>query len=85
MPRVTSIALPNDALLGKYLSYEGAFADCYTTSIDREITLEEFVKTFFDTWLFRLKRKILNITIGKPPTTQNIADLADGTSSSLAV
>jgi hypothetical protein len=84
MPSVISIALPANALLGKYLAQDGAYTDCYMTTVSGDVSLEQFVNVFFDTWLFRIERKILSGTIGKPSTQRDIANLATGTADRLA-
>jgi hypothetical protein len=64
MPRVEKRPLPATALHQRY-AREGAYTDCYSTVIDGVATHGHFVEAFYTTWLFRLERWILAVTVGK--------------------
>jgi hypothetical protein len=57
---------------------EGAYTDCYSTVIDAVVTHANFVEAFYTTWLFRLERWILAITVGKRSNDAEARWLAHG-------
>jgi hypothetical protein len=69
--------LPAHALSAHY-PREGAYADCYVTTIDRPVTHEAFVTAFYTTWLFKLERLVLALLVKKPSTDAEAAALARG-------
>ncbi len=64
MPRVEKLPLPDHALHRRYAG-EGAYTDCYSTVIDAIVTHANFVEAFYTTWLFKLERWILAVTVDK--------------------
>lgn len=68
-------ALPADALLQKY-AQSGAYTDCFSTTVTRQITLAEFVEAFYTTWLFKLERLILRVAVSRPSTDAQAQALA---------
>jgi hypothetical protein len=77
MPGVQRQSLPPGALHESY-ARDGAYTDCYVTTIDRAVTHEEFVAAFYTTWLFKLERWILSWTVKKPSTDAQARDIARG-------
>lgn len=69
--------LPHDALLREYVR-NGSYTDCYSTTIDREVALAEYVTAFYTTWLFKLERWILRWAVARPSTDEQAALLAGG-------
>lgn len=78
MAGVTSCAVPNGALLGKYVM-PGNYTDCYTACVNRKVELPEFVAAFYATPLFAMERVILKWVVSKPSNEADIRALADGT------
>ena len=68
--------LPDDALLRRYRA-SGAYTDCYTTSINGNVSLPEFVRAFYTTIPFRLERKILAWALSKHSTDEQAHLLAE--------
>ncbi len=58
---------PENSFLEKYLM-NGNYVDCYTTTIDEQISLPEFIFGFYTTWLFKTERLILKLLVNKPST-----------------
>ena len=56
------------------------FTDCYTTQLDRAISLSAFVQAFYTTRLFRLERTIIGWAVGRPSTDDQVLNLAEGRS-----
>jgi hypothetical protein len=81
---VSPTVLPPDALLALYAS-QGAFTDCYVTSIDRHVTHAEFVEAFYTTALFRLERALLAVLAWRPSSDLDAQALASGRSDTFAV
>ncbi len=84
MSQITSTALPDTAFLARYEAQEHTHTDCFHTSLSKDVPLEDFINAFFNTWLFRIERLILKLTVKKPSTDEDIAKLAKGTSSTMA-
>ena|SRR6266850_151549 len=63
--------LPEDPLLktyrgGKHPELWGAYGDCFSASIDRSVSLAEFVVAFYIAPVFRIERLILHVLAGSP-------------------
>ncbi|MGB7318502.1 MAG: hypothetical protein WBC85_11110 [Planktotalea sp.] len=84
MPSIIQVPLPETAFLARYLNDAGAYTDCFTTDIEEPVDLENFAIAFFDTWVFRLERKILAVTLRKPSSIAQVRALAAGASDRLA-
>src|SRR3979409_160422 len=83
-------AVPNDALLKTYRGGVrperwGAYGDCFAVSIDRAVSLADFVFAFYTSPLFRIERMLLRIFLKAPSTDAQARALADGSRSSFAV
>lgn len=56
---------------------KGSYVDCFARSCDGTVPLPVFIAAFFDSWVFRLERRML-ATIGKGrSTTADVAALAE--------
>ena len=75
--------LPENALLQKY-AQSGAYTDCYSTRIDKDVSLADFVTSFYTTWLFKLERFILKVAIKRPSTDEGAASVARAESETFA-
>ncbi len=75
--------LPDDALLQEYLR-NGAYTDCYSTTLDEETSLADYVTAFYTTWLFKLERLILRWAVSRPSTDEQAAQVAAGGINSFA-
>ena len=64
---------------------EGAYADCYYLDIHRKVPLSEFVAAFYTTYPFKAERCILRLTLGKPSTDQEAAQLGCGDTEAFAI
>jgi hypothetical protein len=87
---VTQDAVPDDALLRTYRG--GASperwqqsGDCFSTSVDRVVSLAEFVFAFYTSPIFRIERVILGLLAGTPSTDTEARRLADGSGTSFAI
>jgi hypothetical protein len=69
--------LPDGALHAKY-ARDGGYADCFVLDMQRDVTLAEFIETFYTTWLFKLERFILAWLVRKPSTDFEARALARG-------
>jgi hypothetical protein len=83
-------AVPDDSLLRTYCGgarpecWRGQ-GDCFVASVDRSVSLAEFVFAFYTSPVFRLERLILGIVTGTWSTDAQARQLADGAESSFAV
>jgi hypothetical protein len=77
MSRIQRQAPPDGALHESYAS-QGAYTDCYVTTIARAVNQEEFVAAFYTTWLFKLERWILSWSVQKPSTDAQARAIARG-------
>jgi hypothetical protein len=87
---ITQGAVPDDALLKTYPG--GAhperwrqLGDCFAISVDRVISLAEFVFAFYTSPEFRFERVILALLAGAPSTDTEARSLAEGSASSFAI
>lgn len=83
MPRIVQGPVPDDALLktyrgGAHPELWGAYADCFSASIDRPVSLAEFVTAFYTTPVFRLERLILQFLVGWPSSDEDARQVATG-------
>lgn len=87
---VTQGAVPDDALLK---TYQGGArperwresGDCFVVSVDRAVSLAEFVFAFYTSPVFRVERLILGVFAGAPSTDAEGCRLAGGSGTSFAV
>ena len=84
MISLRKIVIPADTLLKKYTSIAGAYTDCYTAEIARNVSFPGFVFAFYTTPLFKLERSILKFTISKPSTDLQARQVAEGESREFA-
>jgi hypothetical protein len=90
MLSVTQDAVPEDALLRTYRggAHPGRWresGDCFAVSVDRVVSLAEFVFAFYTSPLFRIERAILALLAGAPSADSEARELADGSGTSFAV
>lgn len=83
MPSIQRCELPLEALLSKY-QHDGAYADCYVTTLASRISHAEYVEAFYTTALFKAERLLLAWLVAKPSTDAQAAQLAAGTLDSFA-
>jgi hypothetical protein len=89
MPAITHESVPQDALLrtyrgGAHPERWGRYADCFALSVDRDITLAQFVFAFYTSPLFRIERGLLRLLINARSSRADARAIADGTSDKFA-
>jgi hypothetical protein len=67
--------LPERSLLLRHRE-QGAFTDCYVSSIARAVTLSEYIAAFYTTRLFKLERMVLKWAVSRPSTDLEVQSLA---------
>ena len=87
---VTQGAVPEDASLktyrgGAHPDCWGESGDCFAISVDRVVSLAEFVFAFYTSSVFRIERVFLRFLAGAPSTDADARQLADGSGTSFAV
>jgi hypothetical protein len=85
---VTRESVPQDALLrtfrgGAHPERWGQYADCFAVSVDRSVTLAQFVFAFYTSPLFLIERGLLRL-INAPSSRADARAIADGTSDKFA-
>jgi hypothetical protein len=75
--------LPRDSFLISYRE-RGAFADCYSTVVPGAVTLEQYVRAFYTSPLFKVERFILTWAVRKPSTDEDATRLASGAASAFS-
>jgi hypothetical protein len=83
-------AVPDDALLKTYRGgvrpeLWGAYGDCFAVSVDRAVSLTDFVFAFYTSPVFRIERMILHVFLKAPSTNGQARAVADGSRASFAV
>lgn len=77
MPKIIETDLPHDSLSAKYLE-QGAFVDCYSVEIARDVSLQRYIQAFYSTPLFKLERGILSLVTGRRASDLDAFQLAQG-------
>src|ERR1700723_1218779 len=87
---VTQDSVPENALLRTY--YGGArperwreSGDCFAISVDRVVSLAEFVFAFYTSPVFRIERLLLGTFAGAPSTDTEARLLAEGSGVAFAI
>lgn len=60
------------------------YTDCFSITIDGQLTLADFVYAFYTTWLFKLERWILRRFVNKPSSDTQAREVANGQISAFA-
>ncbi len=88
--RIDQVPVPPDSLFNTYR--EGrrperwiGGGDCFSVSVDRMVTLREFVFAFYSSPAFRVERFLLGVFAGAPSSDDEVQSLADGSTTSFAV
>lgn len=79
------IAVPQDALLHRYVETTGAYTDCFEVMSPLSVTHQEFITAFYTTWLFRLERVVLSVTLRRFVRDAEAVALAQGAADRFAV
>ncbi len=87
---VESRPLPEDSLLQRYgCGWDGPgetpYTDCFYLSFPGVVSLEDYVRAFYTSPLFRLERWLLRFAARRPSTDQQVAELAAGQREDFAV
>lgn len=83
-------AVPDDALLKTYQGGTrpelwGAYGDCFEVSVDRAVSLADYVFAFYTSPVFRIERMILRVLLMAPSTDGQAHAVAHGAGASFAV
>jgi len=81
-------SLPTEALLRRYEEGPGSeenYTDCYTTQVNGDWDITEFVFAFLTTWLFRLERVLISWFAGHPSNDEDARQIAAGADTQFAV
>jgi hypothetical protein len=81
--KIEACSLPDGALLARYRDMPGAYTDCFTASVGREVSASEFIEAFYTTWLFKCERFVLFL-IGHGCTDADARRLARGEADAFA-
>ncbi len=73
---IKACQLPQAALLNQYVETSN-YTDCYRADISHKVTHASYVHAFYTTWLFKLERNILKMTLSKPSTDAQALLLAE--------
>lgn len=75
MASVTATELPEHSLLQAYRE-NGSFTDCYSTAIPFRVSQEQFIYSFYTSWLFSIERFLLGWLAGYPASDADASALA---------
>ncbi|MEO0370235.1 MAG: hypothetical protein AAF231_02160 [Pseudomonadota bacterium] len=83
MGKITAIPLPTNSFLNAATQQTGCYADCFEVAVpctplkdDLEAYFARYVFVFFDSWVFRLERRILRLAGKEGTHHEDIAALA---------
>ncbi|MEM1091949.1 MAG: hypothetical protein AAF552_13270 [Pseudomonadota bacterium] len=73
--------LPDDALLQRYANGwekpgKPPYTDCFVLRCKKSVSLEDYVRAFYTSRLFRLERWLIRLAARRPSTDQQVAELA---------
>ena len=71
-------AVPRDGLLHRYVEQDGTYTDCFEVMHPMEADLSAFIEAFYTTWLFRLERLVLTVSMRKRIRDADMHALAEG-------
>ncbi len=74
---IESCDIPDNALLAKYRK-GGSYTDCYVIDVSHAVTHAQYVIAFYTSLMFKLERLILKLTVSRPSTDAQVAQLAIG-------
>ena len=75
--------LPDGALLARYRDMPGAYTDCYSGGVEREVSASQFIEAFYTTALFKCERFVLML-IGRGCNDADVRALASGEANAFA-
>ncbi|WP_191601532.1 hypothetical protein [Marinomonas algicola] len=75
MSHLIEIELPEVALSARYRE-NGAFVDCYSVDVPKEISLEKYIQAFYTTPLFKIERTILSLATLKATSDKDAIRLS---------
>tara|TARA_R110002074_G_scaffold44782_11_gene116494 strand:- start:3318 stop:3806 length:489 start_codon:yes stop_codon:yes gene_type:complete len=84
MPDVTPCAVPQGALLQRYVGLAGCYTDCFEVTLPGTVALPAFISAFYTTWLFRLERAVLTGLLRRRIRDSDVAALASGAANQFA-
>lgn len=76
-----AVPVPGDALLSAYNDQGGHYTDCFEVMHPLEADLPAFITAFCSTWLFRLERAVLTLTLRRRIKDSDVVSLAQGSDS----
>jgi hypothetical protein len=87
---ITQESVPVDSLLktfrgGARPELWGHQGDCFSVTVNRPVSLAEFVREFYSSPVFRVERLLLRLVAGSPSTDAQVRAVAEGVGESLAV
>jgi hypothetical protein len=75
---IDAVALPADAILGRYGGTDQTYTDCYSTELERRVSLARYIEAFYTSQIFTFERFILSIMLARPSTDTQARELAAG-------
>ena len=75
---IDAVALPADAILGRYGGTDQTYTDCYSTDLERRVSLARYIEAFYTSQIFKFERFILSIMLARPSTDAQARELATG-------
>jgi hypothetical protein len=75
---IDAVALPADAILGRYDGTGQTYTDCYSTELERRVSLARYIEAFYTSQIFTFERFILSTMLARPSTDSQARELATG-------
>ncbi|MFT7221584.1 MAG: hypothetical protein ACI8Z1_003206 [Candidatus Azotimanducaceae bacterium] len=73
---VTLCAIPENCLLQPYVNQAHGFTDCYSCTVDDDVSLPQFVSAFYNSWAFRGERLLLGLHSNYKSNAESVQALA---------
>lgn len=85
---VTRESVPDDSLLKTFRGTDperwGHYADCFAVTVDRSVSLAEFVQAFYTSWVFGFERLLLRLAQMGPSSRSDARAVAEGSAAAFA-
>ena len=83
MAHIIASDLPEEAFLQRY-KRDGSYTDCYCMTIQRSVSMPEYISAFYTTSIFKVERQILSLVAGKHSSDEAAQGLALGNETNFA-
>lgn len=85
LDRVTAVPLPDWALLQRHATVPDRYTDSFAVDVEKVITLSDYARAFYGSWVFGLERAILMTAYRRRMPVGDALKIAEGQGERFAV